>query len=79
MTPDNPFSQPVFGKVILSFGIGIALGLTLTFPAIQNDLGGVTLGDTGPVGNVLLLGVLSIAVVTTGLFGLYRLFWLVDR
>lgn len=79
MAPNDTFAPPAFGKVVLSLAVGIAFGVAVTLPAIQDDLAHVDVGDPGPVGNVLLIGVLSVAVVTTGLFGLYRLFWLVDR
>lgn len=79
MAPDDTFARPAFGKVLLSFVVGIALGVAFVVPAIQEDLALLDLGGPGPVGNVLLIGVLSLVVVTTGLFGLYRLFWLVDR
>lgn len=79
MAPNDPFSPPSFGKILLSFGIGIGVGLAIVLPVIHDDLGTTTLGDPGPIGNVLLIGVLSLTVVTTGLFALYQLFWLADR
>ena len=79
MATDDTFARPAFGKVLLSFAFGIALGVVFVLPAIRDDLAGVDVGGPGPVGNVLLIGVLTLVVVTTGLFGLYRLFWLVDR
>ena len=79
MAPTDEFAPPAFGKVLLSFALGIGLGVVFVLPAVRDDLLIVDVGTTDPVGNVVLIGVLSIAVVTTGLFGLYRLFWLVDR
>lgn len=79
MAPSDTFARPAFSKVALSFAVGIAVGLGIALPAIQDDLAVVSVGDTGPVGTVLLIGVLSVAVVTTGLFAMYRLFWIVDR
>lgn len=79
MAPDDTFARPAFGKVLTSFAVGIALGVAFVLPAIREDLALLELGGTGPVANVLMIGVLSLVVVTTGLFALYRLFWLIDR
>lgn len=79
MARSDTFARPAFGKVALSFAFGIVVGLGSALPVIQDDLATVSVGDAGPVGTVLLIGVLSVAVVTTGLFAMYRLFWLVDR
>lgn len=79
MAPTDPFAEPSFPKVAVSFGIGIVIGLAIVLPVIRDDVAAATLGDPGPVGHVLLIGVLSVTVVTTGLFALYQLFWLVDR
>ena len=77
-TPDR-FVPPSFPKLVLTFGLGLAFGLAFVLPSIGDLATVVALQDMGSVGNVLIAGVLSIVVVTTGLFGLYRLFWLVDR
>lgn len=79
MAPNDTFARPAFGKVLASFVVGIAVGLAIVLPAIRDDVALFAVGDPGPVGNVVLVGVLSIVVLTTGLFGLYRLFWLIDR
>lgn len=79
MQPTAPYTQPSFPKVAVSFGIGVVLGLTIGLPVIRDDLATISLGDLGAVGHTLLIGVFSVAIVTIGLFGLYQLFWLVDR
>lgn len=79
MTPTDPFAEPSPSKLALAFAIGFALGVAAVFPVIRDDVAASSLGDPGPVGIVLVVGVLSVAVVTTGLFALYQLFWLVDR
>lgn len=79
MAPTDPFARPSPAKVLLSFAIGTLLGVAIVFPVIRNDVAATSLGDPGPVGIVLVIGVLAVTVVTTGLFALYQLFWLVDR
>ena len=79
VAPDDTFARPAFSKVVLSFAIGIAIAAAMLVPVVRDDLVRIGLSNPGPVGNVLLIGVLSMVVVTTGLFALYRLFWLVDR
>lgn len=79
MAPTDPFAEPSAAKVLLSFAVGTLLGVVVVFPVIRNDVTATSLGDPGPVGIVLVIGVLSVTVVTTGLFVLYQLFWLVDR
>lgn len=74
MAPSDTFAEPGFGKVLASFVVGITFGLVIALPAVRDDLALVTIDGTGPVGNVVLVGVLSILVVTMGLFGLFRLF-----
>ena len=77
MAPSDTFASPAFGKVLASFVVGIGFGLVIVLPAVRDDLAVVSLGDPGPVGNVVLIGVMSILVVTMGLFGLFRLFRLI--
>lgn len=79
MGPSDTFARPSFGKVLLSFLTGTVVGVAFVLPAIRADLTVSLLADPGPIGNVVMIGVLAILVVTTGLFGLYRLFWLVDK
>lgn len=79
MAPTDPFAAPSFPKVLLSFGIGICVGLAVVLPVIRDDVSSLALGPPGPIGSVLLIGVLAVTVVTTGMFALYQLFWLVDR
>lgn len=79
MTPTDPFAEPSPTKLVLAFAFGTVLGIAAVFPVIRDDIAASNLGDPGPVGIVLVVGVLSVAVVTTGLFALYQLFWLVDR
>ena len=79
MAPSDTFAQPAFSKVIVSFTLGLAVGFGFVLPAVREDLSAFALSNPGPVGSVLMIGVFSMVVVTTGLFALYRLFWLVDR
>lgn len=79
MGQSNSFGRPPFAKVLLSFATGILVGVAFVLPVLPDDLGGDVLADPGPIGNVVTIGVVTILVVAAGLFGLYRLFWLVDK
>lgn len=73
MAPNDTFARPAFGPILASFVVGIASGLAIALPAVRDDLSLLTAGGSSPVGDVVLVGVLSIFVVTMGLFGLFRL------
>jgi hypothetical protein len=79
MEHDDAFAEPTFLKVFLSFSAGILLGVVFVLPIVRGELTLGILDEPGPIGNVVLIGVLAILVVSMGLFGLYRLFWLVDK
>lgn len=79
MAPNDTFARPAFSKVLVSFVLGIGLGVAFVLPLVRDDLARFAISNPGPVGSVLMIGVLSMVLVTTGLFALYRLFWLVDR
>ena len=79
MAHDDPFARPSFPKLVVSFVLGALVGVAVVLPAIRDDLTTSLLAGSDPIGNVVFIGVLAILVVTTGLFGLYRLFLIVDR
>lgn len=79
MAPGDTLADPAFSKVLVSFVVGIGLGAALAVPTVASEVAGLASGDTGPIGSVLVAGVLSVVIVTVGLFGLYQFFWLVDR
>lgn len=79
MARDETFARPAASKVVLSFVIGIAVGGAIVLPAIRDELTLTILENPDPIGNVVMIGVLAILVVSTGLFGLIRLFLLVDK
>lgn len=74
MAPADAIAPPSFPKVVLSFVLGLSLGGAIVFPAIRQDVTHVSLGSGGSVANMILLGILSLVVVTSGLFALFRLF-----
>ena len=78
MAPADPFAPPSFAKSVLSLAVGFLVGAAIVLPAVREDLLTTLRSNPGPIGNVVLIGVLAIMVVTIALFGLYRLFWLVD-
>ena len=79
MARDETFASPPASKVVLSFVIGIVVGGAIVLPAIRDELTLTILDNPDPVGNIVMIGVLAILVVSTGLFGLIRLFLLVDK
>lgn len=79
MAPDDAFSRPSSLKVFVAFSIGMLLGVGFVLPAVRDDVSLAFTNGADPIGNVVMIGVLSILVVSTGLFGLIRLFLLVDR
>lgn len=79
MEPRDPFKRPSPLKTVLSFATGALVGVVFVSPMVRTDLVPDLLGDPGPVGNVVMIGVLAILVVSTGLFGLIRLFLLIDK
>lgn len=79
MATNDAMADPAFSKVFASFVIGIALGVAVAAPAVPSEIAVLVSGNPGPIGKVLIAGVLSVVVVTLGLFGLYQLFWMIDR
>lgn len=79
MATDDPIAEPAFSKVLVSFVIGIALGVAIAVPAVPAEVAVLASGDLGPIASVLIAGVLGVGVVTVGLFGLYQFFWMIDR
>lgn len=79
MAPSQTLAQPSFRKLVVSFGIGIGIGVLALLPGFPRGMTGAIQGDPGPVGNVLLVGILLLVVVTLGLLSMLQLFWLVDR
>lgn len=79
MAPSDPFVPPSFPKLLVSLGLGVLVGVGLVLPAVRDDVTAAIVANPGPVGSVLLLGVVGLVGVTVGLFALYQLFWLVDR
>lgn len=79
MSTSDAIADPAFSKVLASFAIGIALGVAVAAPAVPSEVAVLLSGDPGPIGKVLIAGVLSVVVVALGLFGLYQLFWMLDR
>lgn len=79
MATEDPLAGPAFSKVLVSFVIGIALGVAMAAPAVPREVTVLASGDPGPVGSVIIAGVLSVVVVTVGLFGVYQFFWMIDR
>ena len=73
MAPDDSFAQPAFAKVFLSFAFGLALGAAFVLPVVRDDLAPLLSGGSGAVRGVLLVGLVSIVIVSMGLFGLYRI------
>lgn len=79
MAPSDPFAPPSFPKLLVSLGVGVLVGVGLVLPAVREDVAAAVISNPGPVGSVLLLGVLGMVGVTIGLFALYQLFWLIDK
>lgn len=79
MSTHDPIGRPTSLTVGLSFLFGIAIGMALVLPALPREVSTLARSDPGPIGSVLLLAVLAVALVTVGLFGLYQLFWFLDR
>lgn len=79
MVSHPSLGQPSFGKLIVSFGLGVGIGVLALLPGFADGFAGAIQGDPGPVGNALLVGILLLVVVTLGLFSLFQLLWLVDR
>ena len=73
MAPNDTFAQPAFGKVLASLAVGVAVGLAIALPAVRDDLSLLAAGGSSPVGDVILVGVLSMVLVTLSVFGLFRL------
>lgn len=69
---------PSGAKLAVTFGLGVLVGFALLLPAAGGDVG-FSFGETGAVGDTLLLGVLVIATVTVGTALLFQLFLLTDR
>jgi len=69
----DSFATPAFAKVFLSFAFGLAIGAALVLPVVRDDLAPLASGGSGAVRGVLLIGLFSIAIVSMGLFGLYRI------
>lgn len=73
MAPNDTFAQPAFAKVVLSFAFGLAIGAVFVLPVLREDLASLAAGGSGAVRGVLLVGLVSIVIVSMGLFGLYRI------
>jgi len=73
MPPSDTFTRPSFVKVVVSFAIGLFVGVGIVLPAIRTDVAAALASGGGPIGRVIVVGVLGILVVSVGLFGFYRL------
>lgn len=78
MPPEYDFSRPSTIGLYLAFVLGALLGVGFVLPVVRDDVAVDAVLGSGPVGNVVLIGVLAILVVSMGLFGLVRLFLLAD-
>lgn len=77
--PASPGRAPPSGaKLAVTFGAGVLVGVAMLLPAIGDGVG-LSFGETGAVGNTLLLGVLGIATVTVGTALLFQIFLLIER
>lgn len=76
---DADLGDPAFLTVAVSFVVGIAFGLAVALPAVQDEVAVAAQNGPGPLTSVLLAGMVAIVVVSAGLIGFYQLFRISGR
>lgn len=67
-------------RTAAAFVVGVLIGLSLVLSAVSTNLESIDPGGLdGPVGKVLIIGLLGLFVVTLSFVTLYQVFALVDQ
>lgn len=80
MTDQQQTTHPSATKIGLAFMFGMVLGIAMLFPALNEAIHtGVFDSLNSPVSRIIGIGVLALAAITLGVYGLFYMFLLSTR